>query len=145
MVIIIMIMSIMSIIDYVQHHQYLYGNTHDDLLTGGDPVAGGVGGDQRGKVDQREEGRLQQLHHDQGTWGTMMTARYIRGFRIYTRETDEHSPVTLMRGTLGKTTLPSATAWMETSLGLTNEMRVLRELTNERKVLRSFTNERRRV
>ena len=40
-----------------------------------------------------------------------------------------------MSGTLGKTTLPSATAWMETSLGLTNEKRVLRILTNERRVL----------
>ena len=49
-------------------------------------------------------------------------------------ERDEHSPVTLMSGTLGKTTLPSATAWMETSFGLTNKRRVLRELANVRTV-----------
>ena len=40
-----------------------------------------------------------------------------------------------MRGTLGKTTLPSATAWMETSFGLTNERRVLTVLTIKRRVL----------
>ena len=46
--------------DHYEHYDY--------LLTGGDPVAGGVGCDQRGKVHQREEGCLQELHHDQGPW-----------------------------------------------------------------------------
>ena len=48
-----------------------------DPLTGGDPVAGGVGGDQRGEVDQRQEGRLQQLHHDQGAWGQLQDENMI--------------------------------------------------------------------
>ena len=57
----------MMLSDHYSHHHH----HHDDLLTGGNPVAGGVGGDQRGEVDQRQEGRLQQLHHDQGAWGQL--------------------------------------------------------------------------